>query len=125
MKHSLLNPFSKTVMQPAAKTDHGLSDRELDILRNVLKLYHPKIERVGIFGSRANGKFKPYSDIDLVLFGNLQEQDVARIYTLLDDSSLGLSIDVLSYLHITYPPLKRHIDENTKQLFSSSEIEAA
>ena len=112
-------------MQQATRTDHGLSDRELFILRNVLKLYHSKIDTVGIFGSRANGEFKPYSDIDLVLFGNLQEQDVARICTLLDESSLGLNIDVLAYPHINYPPLKRHIDENTKQLFSPSEIKAA
>ena len=42
----------------------------------------------------------------------------------LDDSSLELSIDVLAYPHVHYPPLKRHIDENTKQLFSPSEIKA-
>ena len=112
-------------MQQATRIDHGLSKRELFILRNILKLYHSKIDTVGIFCSRANGEFKPWSDIDLVLFGNLQEKDVARICTLLDDSSLGLSIDVLAYPHVHYPPLKRHIDENTKQLFSSSEIEAA
>ena len=124
MKSCLLNLLRKAVMQQATRTDHGLSDRELFILRNVLKLYHSKIEVVGIFGSRANGEFKPYSDIDLVLFGDLKEQDVARICTLLDDSSLGLSVDVLSYPHVHYPPLKRHIDENTKQLFSPSEIKA-
>ena len=124
MKSCLLNLLRKATMQQATRTDHGLSDRELGILRNVLKPYHNKIDTVGIFGSRANGEFKPYSDIDLVLFGNLQEQDVARICTLLDESSLGLNIDVLAYPHINYPPLKRHIDENTKQLFSPSEIKA-
>ena len=49
-------------------------------------------------------------------------QKVARIYTLFDDSSLGLNVDVLAYRHIYDLPLKRHIDDSTKQLFSHQEI---
>ena len=109
-------------MQRATKQDHGLSNRELNIILKVLAPFHLSIESAGLFGSRACGQFKPYSDIDLVLFGNLKEQEVARIYTLLDDSSLGVNVDVLAYSHTHYPPLKRHIDEMAKQLFSYQEI---
>ena len=49
-------------------------------------------------------------------------QKVVRIYTLFDDSSLGFNVDVLAYLYIYDLPLKRHIDDSTKQLFSHQEI---
>ncbi len=49
---------------------------------------------------------------------------MARIDTLLDDSNLGLSVDLLAYSHIHYAPLKRHIDHNARQLFTHAEIKA-
>lgn len=109
-------------MQQATQKDHGLSNRELAMILKALTPFSASIESVCLFGSRACGQFKPYSDIDLVLFGNLQEQEVARIYTLFDESSLGLNVDILAYRHIDYLPLKRHIDDNAKQLFTHQEI---
>ena len=109
-------------MQQVKQKDHGLSNRELTIILNLLTPFSASIESACLFGSRACGQFTPYSDIDLVLFGNLQEQGAARIYTLLDDSSLELSVDVLAYQYIHYAPLKRHIDDSAKQLFSHQEI---
>ena len=111
-------------MQRATKQDHGLSHGELNIILKVLAPFHASIEVACLFGSRACGEFKPYSDIDLVLFGNLEKQQVARIYTLLDDSALGLSVDLLAYSLIQHPPLKLHIDHKAKQLFSHSELKA-
>ena len=109
-------------MQRATKQDHGLSNRELNIILDVLVPFSSSIDSACLFGSRACGKFKFYSDIDLVLFCNLQEQEIARIFTLLDDSSLGLKVDVIAYHHIHYPPFKRHIDDNAKQLFTHQDI---
>lgn len=111
-------------MQRARKQDHGLSDREIGIILDVLKPFHSSIESACLFGSRACGQFKPYSDIDLVLLGDLQEQEVARIYTLLDDASLGLSVDVMAYQHIHHAPLQRHVDTMAKQLFTQQEIKS-
>ena len=65
---------------------------------------------------------RPLSDIDLVLYGDLEEREVDRIYTLFDESNLGLRVDVQAYQHIQYPPLKRHIDAQAKVLFTRREI---
>ena len=59
-------------MQQAKKQDHGLSNRELNIILKALTPFNASIESACIFGSRARGQFKPFSDIDLVLFGNLK-----------------------------------------------------
>jgi len=109
-------------VQRATTQDHGLSDRELGTIREVLTPFHASITSACLFGSRACGQFKPYSDIDLVLFGNMSTQAIARIHTLLDDSYLGLNVDVLAYQHIDYSPLKRHIDATAKQLFTQKQL---
>ena len=98
------------------KDSHGLSLPELSLIKNILHT-NADITRVGVFGSRANGKYKDYSDIDLVLYGDLDERAISRINTLFDESSIGLSVDVKGYSTIEYPPLKRHIDESVKILF--------
>ena len=41
-----------------------LTQRELELL-NTIFLQHPDIKRVVLFGSRAKGTAKPYSDIDI------------------------------------------------------------
>ena len=104
-------------MKQINKMNNGLSDNELKIILNIINSYKDKITKVGIFGSRANGKYKGYSDLDLVLYGNLEQKDIDRINTLFDESSLGLKIDIKGYNFINYPPLKRHIDESAKTLF--------
>jgi predicted nucleotidyltransferase len=90
---------------------HGLSDDHLEMIRSVLNPYRGKIDRVGLFGSRATGQWKEYSDIDLVLHGKLTEGDVDRMWTLFQDSLLPMNVDVVCYDLINYPPLKKHIDQ--------------
>ena len=109
-------------MKKVTAEDHGLSDAELTTINSILSDYWPKIEKACLFGSRACGQYQTYSDIDLVLYGNLQEREVDRIYTLFDESSLGLRVDVQAYQHIQYPPLRRHIDAMAKVLFTRQEI---
>ena len=106
------------------KNNHGLSQPELSLIKNVL-LTNVDITRVGVFGSRANGKYKDYSDIDLVLYGNLDERAISSINTLFDESSIGLSVDVKGYSTIEYPPLKRHIDESVRILFDFTQSSKA
>ncbi len=60
-------------MQRATRKDHGLNHRELNIILETLTPFHAAIESAALFGSRACGQFASYSDIDLVLFGDLQE----------------------------------------------------
>lgn len=96
--------------------DHGLKDSDLNIIQNILKPYRHKIQKIGIFGSRATGRYKPYSDIDMVLYGDITEAEGNHITTLFIDSSLIYHVDVVIYNHIDYLPLKQHIDESVKIL---------
>jgi predicted nucleotidyltransferase len=96
--------------------DHGLSDKQLEIIKNVLVPFKDVIKSVGLFGSRATGKYRSNSDIDIVLYGALDEQTADRIFTLINDSNLPVKVDVQVYHLITYLPLKTHIDSIMQQL---------
>lgn len=97
--------------------NHGLSQNDLMIIRDILKPYHDKITKISLFGSRAIGNYKPYSDIDMVLYGALLEEDMKHLNFLFTESMLAYSMDILHYEAIDYPPLKLHIDTYAKELF--------
>lgn len=102
--------------------NHGLTEQHLDILRSVLLPFSKKIEKVGLFGSRATGLYRYNSDIDLVIYGRLEESDINRIFTLLDCSKLPFNTDVQAYDLISYLPMKKHIDDNMLLLFSHEQL---
>ncbi|OZG32091.1 nucleotidyltransferase domain-containing protein [Rickettsia endosymbiont of Culicoides newsteadi] len=99
-------------------SNHGLSAKQLNTLRSILLPFSEKIDRVGLFGSRATGLYRPNSDIDLVIYGSLDEKTMDRIFTLLNDSNLPIKIDLQVYDLITCSPLKDHIDNNMLLLFT-------
>ncbi len=94
-----------------------LSNRDRAIVRGVLAPFAERIERVGVFGSRALGNARPQSDIDLVLWGDLDDATLARLWTLFDESGLAVSVDVVAYGPELPPPFRRHIDRVAKPLF--------
>ncbi|MDD2309355.1 MAG: nucleotidyltransferase domain-containing protein [Desulfuromonadaceae bacterium] len=65
-----------------------------DILAN-----HIPGREVRIFGSRANGTAKPYSDIDLVIMGNepLPVTTMRILRDAFDDSDLPFQVDLVEW----------------------------
>ncbi len=102
--------------------DHGLTTKQLDTLHNILLPFSDKIDKVGLFGSRATGLYRPNSDIDLVIYGSFDEKTTDRIYTLLNDSNLPIKVDLQVYDLIDYLPLKEHIDNNMLLLFTHDQF---
>lgn len=102
--------------------NHGLTEKHLDTLRSVLLPFSKKIEKVGLFGSRATGLYRYNSDIDLVIYGSLEESDIDRIFTLLNDSYLPFKTDVQAYDLINYLPIRSHIDGNMLLLFTHEQL---
>ncbi|OHD23288.1 MAG: hypothetical protein A2Y38_24305 [Spirochaetes bacterium GWB1_59_5] len=98
----------------------GLRTEELDIIRGILETAGPELERVAVFGSRAQGNYRPNSDLDLVLYGPLDEKSADRLWTLFQESPLPFSVDVKRYSAIVYLPLRQHIDQVAKPLFVHS-----
>ncbi len=51
--------------------NHGLSKENVQIIKRIISNCIKNVEKVALFGSRAKGTFKKYSDIDLVLYGDV------------------------------------------------------
>lgn len=100
----------------------GLSATEQEKLREILNTAAERIERVAVFGSRATGRYRPNSDLDLVLYGNVDEASCDRLWTALQESSLPFSVDIVSYAAITNPALRAHIDAVARPIFIHTEL---
>jgi predicted nucleotidyltransferase len=88
---------------------HGLSEQTVEKIQAVLASV-PEVEKAVVYGSRAQGNFKPGSDIDLTLFGEgLTEQMMSRIYWGLDDLLLPYKIDLSLFSQLKHTALIDHI----------------
>ena len=104
--------------------DHGLSDSQLQTIKNILRECHTPMENVSLFGSRATGTYKSNSDIDLVLYGDIDSVSIDRLWTLFHESNLPYKVDVNAYQLTNCPPLKAQIDNLAKVLFTQAELES-
>lgn len=99
-----------------------LTETERRELARVLRPFAKRIERVGVFGSRATGRARPNSDIDLVIYGDIDSDLENRIWTLLEDSSLAVTVDLAAYPLIRHAGLKAHIDATAATVFEQNEL---
>jgi predicted nucleotidyltransferase len=97
----------------------GLNDSDIQRLCAVFQK-HPEISRVLLYGSRALGTFKPGSDIDIVIVGDVSEKKLSHLANELDDLLLPYLIDIAIYDRIQNPELKSHIDRVGLPLFERS-----
>jgi len=87
----------------------GLRHDQIDSMHSVFRR-HPGVDEVVIYGSRAMGRHREGSDIDLVLKGNeLTFQDMLRISGQLDDLLLPWNIDLSLYRSLRNDDLLDHI----------------
>ena len=98
----------------------GLDQTVRKNILNILVLF-TEIEEAIIYGSRANGNYKPASDIDLTLVGeNLNLTILQKIETELDDLLLPYKIDILVYHQISNKELIQHINRAGKPFYRSN-----
>ncbi|CAK8718427.1 Polymerase nucleotidyl transferase domain-containing protein [Candidatus Electronema halotolerans] len=95
----------------------GLNKAQRALVREILLTAKDRIEQVAVFGSRAQGRQRHNSDLDLVLYGSADEAVCDRLWTLFQESCLPFSVDVQSYASIKYPPLRAHIDAVARPWF--------
>lgn len=89
---------------------YGLTDKELQTLQAMFAA-NAHIERVILYGSRAKGNYKPFSDVDIVLKGEeLSRVDVNRLQASIDESSLPYKFDISLFASLKTPELKAHIE---------------
>ncbi len=88
---------------------YGLTDNELNQLKAVFSA-HKGVEKAILYGSRARGTNRPYSDIDISLVGSdLSLSDLAILDDQLEDLYLPYKIDLNAYHRITNPALLHNI----------------
>lgn len=93
----------------------GLKEEEFYLMIEILKKYSREIEWVKIFGSRARGDFKNYSDIDLAI--NFKEDTILEIKDKFSESNLQYGVDIVDYKKIGNMKLKECIDNEGKTIF--------
>ena len=94
----------------------GLTEKQITLLKEILIKNGMNIHTVKIFGSRATGNYKDYSDIDLVFFGEVNEKKLNKLWTILYESSLPFKVELYAYHSIKSGALKQHIDSFSKPL---------
>jgi len=98
----------------------GLEPRHLEILEKCFRknLLPNQSMKVWIFGSRATGKNKPFSDIDLLLESTpaIHHSQAAQMADDLEESNLPFKVDLVP-LEQLYPPYAPQIHREKVELF--------
>lgn len=83
----------------------ALTTPERDEVRAILAAHLPPGIRAGVFGSRAGGTPKPWSDLDLVLEGEapLPLPLLAALAEAFDESALPWKVDVVDRRSVSQP----------------------
>ena len=106
---------------PATAQAIGLPEAAVTAIRQVLAS-HPEVEAAILYGSRALGRHRPASDIDLTLLGPaISAAVLARVDADLDDLLLPWIIDLSAYSAIRHPALLDHIQRAGFALYRRSD----
>jgi predicted nucleotidyltransferase len=86
-----------------------MSATELTLVKSILNTWLPTRE-VRMFGSRARGKPKPFSDLDLVIMGDtpIPLSTLGQLQDAFASSDLPWRVDVVDWA-ITSPEFQSHI----------------
>lgn len=88
----------------------GITENEFFILINIISKFE-NVEKGVVYGSRAKGTHKPFSDVDLTLEGeNLSSDDILHIADMLEESPLPYLFDLSNFSTLTNQNLISHIE---------------
>ena len=94
-----------------------MDDEELQLMRDVFA-QTPALEKVVLYGSRAKGTNKPFSDVDITLVGDkLTEEDLTDVMYRLSESSLPYFCDVSLFRNLSNSALIDHIQRRGKTIY--------
>lgn len=101
---------------------YGITDKEWEKVFTTLS-HFPNIQKAILFGSRAKGTNKPFSDVDIALVGaNLSISDLLNLKNEIDDLLLPYEFDFCIYKDLKSPELKSHIDRRGIELYNRTSI---
>lgn len=95
----------------------GLTTEEITEMQQVFSNF-TEVEKVIVYGSRAKGNHRPYSDIDITLVGqNISDYSVTEIDFALDDLLMPYKIDLSVFDKISNSDLVTEINEFGKDFY--------
>jgi predicted nucleotidyltransferase len=80
----------------------NLPPQSVGMVREILKREIPGVE-VWVFGSRIQGRSRPFSDLDLALKGpsQIEPSTLTRLQMAFEDSNLPIFVDVLDLSEVS------------------------
>lgn len=98
-----------------------LTHNQLKIVKDILQLHLPAKANVWVFGSRATGKVKPYSDLDLAVDIGVTIPIVlsAKLNDAFDESPLPFKVDIVDWQSISESFRKKINDDRIPLIFTS------
>ena len=88
----------------------GLDDEEVEALRGVFAR-NSRVKRAVLYGSRAKGTYRPFSDMDITLEGDeLTYDDLLDLSMEIDDLLLPYELDMNLRKNLKNAALIEHID---------------
>lgn len=97
---------------------YGLKDSELQQLEKTFAS-NKRIEQVVLYGSRAKGNYKPFSDVDITLVGTeLSRSDMNMLYASIDESFLPYKFDISLFSSLKDNALIDHINRRGVVIYS-------
>ena len=98
---------------------YGLDDEEMKMMHDIFA-QTVNIDKVILYGSRAKGTYKPFSDVDITLVGDqLTEEDLTDVMFRLEESSLPYFCDVSLFKNLSSPDLISHIQRMGKTIYTA------
>jgi uncharacterized protein len=97
-------------MRPSATVQ--LDWRHSQIVADVLATVGGQIGAVKVYGSRATGKARPSSDLDLVIFPPVKASVIGELAQAFEESDLPIFVDVIAWEHISNPVLRAEIEKH-------------
>lgn len=98
---------------------YGLEEQTLQTIFLIFGKY-PEVEKVILYGSRAKGNFKPFSDIDITLKGKISPETLLSINCAFSESSLPYLFDISIFNDLDNQNLIDHINRWGKVIYTAA-----
>ena len=92
----------------------GLTQKDLDLVKKILKEQLPVNSAVFVFGSRARGAQGKFSDIDIMVESKVTNLELAQIKEQFEESDLSIKVDLIHISDFANDYLKNYESEKIK-----------
>lgn len=86
-----------------------LNAREYQTVSAILEGVRRRIGPIKVFGSRATGRARPASDLDLVVFPPAPNSELSNLRFAFDESDLPITVDIIAWESIESRALRDEI----------------